>query len=106
MINGLFDEGTDKEGTYSVFFSYIIVVMVLSLFKNMERYFVDWEYRITIDKNRVHIMNYLEIVDFSDTRIVVRYDGGKSVLMGTNLVVSKMQDDEILIEGKICSVEV
>ncbi len=72
----------------------------------MDRYFVDREYRITIDKNKVHIMNYLEIVDFSDTRIVVRYEGGSSILTGSQLVVSKMQDDEILIEGKICSIEV
>lgn len=72
----------------------------------MDRYFVDREYRITIDKNKVHIMNYLEIVDFSDTRIVVRYEGGRSILTGSQLVVSKMQDDEILIEGKICSIEV
>lgn len=72
----------------------------------MDRYFVDREYRITIDKNKVHIMNYLEIVDFSDTRIVVRYEGGRSILTGSQLVISKMQDDEILIEGKICSIEV
>ena len=106
MINGLFDESTDKEGTYSVFFSYIIVVMVLSLFKNMERYFVDQEYRITIDKNRVHIMNYLEIVDFSDTRIVIRYEGGNSIILGNHLTISRMQDEEILIEGMITSIEV
>lgn len=51
-------------------------------------------------------MNYLEIVDFSDTCIVVRYEGGRSILTGSQLVISKMQDDEILIEGKICSIEV
>ena len=72
----------------------------------MDRYFVDREYRITIDKNKVHIMNYLEIVDFSDTCIVVRSEGGRSILTGSQLVISKMQDDEILIEGKICSIEV
>lgn len=78
----------------------------MRFFRDMDRYFVDREYRITIDKNKVHIMNYLEIVDFSDTRIVVRYEGGRSILTGSQLVVSKMQDDEILIEGKICSIEV
>lgn len=78
----------------------------MKFFRDMDRYFVDREYRITIDKNRVHIMNYLEIVDFSDTCIVVRYEGGRSILTGSQLVISKMQDDEILIEGKICSIEV
>ena len=80
--------------------------MCLKFFRDIDRYFVDREYRITIDKNRVHIMNYLEIVDFSDTCIVIRYEGVMIILTGSQLVISKMQDDEILIEGKICSIEV
>lgn len=78
----------------------------MSLFKNWERYFVDRDYKITLSKKWVHILNYLEIVDFSDTRIVIRYEGGNSVILGNHLTISRMQDEEILIEGMITSIEV
>lgn len=78
----------------------------MKFFKNFDRYLMDLDYKITIYKNKVHVMNYLEVVDFSDTRVVIRYEGGESIFNGKNLVVSRMQDNELLIEGKIISIEV
>lgn len=71
----------------------------------MDRYLIDKEYKITICGNKIHVMNYLEIEDFSSTRVVVRYQEGKTVLLGDDLVVSKMQDEELLIIGKLKSIE-
>lgn len=78
----------------------------MNLFRRMNQYLVDKNYKITISKKWVHIINYLEIVSLNDTRIVVRYAGGNSVILGKNLIVARMQDEEILIEGEIQSVEV
>lgn len=78
----------------------------MKFFKNFDRYLMDLDYKITIYKNKVHVMNYLEVVDFSDTRVVIRYEEGESIFTGKNLVVSRMQDSELLIEGKIISIEV
>lgn len=78
----------------------------MRLFQYLDRYLIDKEYKITIYSDKVHIMNYLEVEDFSDTRVVVRYEGGVSILSGTNLVVSKMQDEELLITGKLHSIQV
>lgn len=72
----------------------------------LERYLVDNSYSITIKNNSVHIINYLELEDFSSTRVVVRYESGKTILLGTDLVVSKMQEDELLIIGNIKTIEV
>ncbi len=78
----------------------------MNLFRRMNQYLVDKNYKITLSKKWVHIINYLEIVSLNDTRIVVRHDGGNSVISGRNLIVARMQDEEILIEGDIQSVEV
>ena len=78
----------------------------MKFFKNFDRYLMDLDYKITIYKNKVHVMNYLEVVDFSDTRVVIRYEEGESIFNGKNLIVSRMQDSELLIEGKIISIEV
>lgn len=78
----------------------------MRLFDYLDRYLVDKEYKITIYSDRVHIMNYKELEDFSDTRVVVRYEGGVSIFLGSHLVISKMQDDELLIIGKLDSIQV
>lgn len=77
----------------------------MSLFDKLDRYLVDNEYKVTIEKDRVHIINYVEIVDFSSTRVIVKYRDGVTVLEGLNLVVSKMMDDELVIEGKLKSIQ-
>lgn len=66
---------------------------------------MDKDYKVTISDKRVHIMNYEVIEDFSNTRVVIRYNKGRTVLLGTDLVVTKMQDEELLITGKLKSIE-
>lgn len=70
-----------------------------------DRYLVDKDYKVTISDRTIHIMNYIEVEDFSSTRVVVRYEGGRTILTGTDLVVSKMQDEELLITGKLKMIE-
>lgn len=75
------------------------------MFDYLDRYLIDKDYKVTISNGEIHIINYKEIEDFSSTRVVVRYEGGITILLGTDLVVSKMQDDELLITGKLKSIE-
>ena len=81
-------------------------MIVLKFHEYLDRYLVDKSYSITIKNNSVHIINYLELEDFSSTRVVVRYEEGRTVLLGQDLVVSKMLGDELLIIGKIKTIEV
>lgn len=80
--------------------------MTVKVVNFLDRYLIDKSYSITIKNDRVHIMNYLEVEELSSTRIVIRYERGKSILIGKDLVVSKMQDEELLIIGKIKTIEV
>ena len=77
----------------------------LKLFDKLDRYLIDNNHKVTIEKNRVHIINYIEIVDFSSDRVIVKYSDGLIMLMGKDLVVSKMLDDDLLIMGKLYSIE-
>lgn len=77
----------------------------MKLFNKLDRYLVDNGYKVTIIKGEIHIVNYVEIVDFSSNRVVVKYSDGITILSGSDLVVSKMMDDELLITGKLKSVE-
>lgn len=78
----------------------------MNLFKDMGMYLLDNQFRVVVDKKSAHIMNYIEIVDFSDDKIVIRYSSGKCIIMGKNLVLLKMQNDEVTVKGEIEEVKV
>ena len=73
----------------------------MKLFDNLDRYLIDKNYKIIIKENIINIINYKEIKDFSSTKIEITSSLGKTIITGENLVVSKMQDNEVLITGKI-----
>ena len=77
----------------------------MKLFDKLDKYFVNNEYKVTIMKSGIHIINYDEIVDFSSTKVVIKYKYGIIIINGSDLAVSKMMDDELFITGKLFSLE-
>ena len=84
---------------------YNIIGDYVKVFDKLDRYLVDNEYKVTIKGEIIHIVNYLEIVDFSSDKVIVKYRGGVTNIKGKNLVVSRMMDDELVIIGKLDCIE-
>lgn len=78
----------------------------MKLVDRLEDYLYDNEYKIIVKKNQVYIVNYDEIIDFSLNKISVKYRNKIFVIEGTNMVISKMLDNEILITGNISSLRI
>ena len=72
----------------------------------LDRYLIDKTYTITIKENEIYIINYIELEDFSDNKVVINHKKGKTIILGTNLIISKMLKDELLITGKIKNIQV
>ncbi len=53
----------------------------------------------------LNIVNYKEISNFSSNKVDILYDNGKITINGKNLVVSKLLDNELLINGEIKNIE-
>lgn len=68
-------------------------------------YIRDDEFKLTIFKDRLHIINYLEILTLSNKQISVDTGDNLIVIKGENLILNKLLDNEILITGKIYTVE-
>lgn len=81
-------------------------MIILKIKDYIDKYLTDKSYSITIKDNYIHITNYLEIEDFSNTKVVIKHKKGKTKIIGNDLVVSKMIEDELLIIGKIKMIEV
>ena len=76
----------------------------MKLLNYLDRYLVDNEYKITILNDYINIINYQEIIDFSNKEISIKHENGITIIKGNNLVVSKMMNDELLIKGNIKSI--
>ena len=72
---------------------------------NLDRYLMDTTYKIIIKDNTINIINYEEIKDFSSNKIVVKTKKNITTIIGKDLVVSKMQDNEVLITRLIKTIE-
>ena len=65
----------------------------------------DNETRIVIVKNKINIINYIDIGHFDSNKIVVKLKKNNISVNGKNLVVSKLINDEILITGEFDNIE-
>lgn len=72
---------------------------------NLRNYILENKFKVTILDDQINVVNYQEIDSFDDTKIVVRYERGTIIIFGSDLSISKLLDDELLIGGKIFKVE-
>lgn len=77
----------------------------MHIINSIRSYILDEEFKITILKERVNIVNYTSISNIDDNKVTIKYDNGNVIIKGNNLVVSRLMNDEILISGKINSIE-
>ena len=75
------------------------------MLKDLRTYILENEFKINILIGKIDIVNYIEIDHFDDTKIMVRYEKGLVVIKGENLTISKLLNDELLVLGKIKSLE-
>ena len=77
----------------------------MKLMRNIKSYIEEKNYQINIINSKVNIVNYIEIKEFSDTKIIVKHEDGYTTVNGKSLVITKMLENEILIIGTIKSIE-
>ncbi len=72
---------------------------------SIKSYIDDDELKIIIQKDRVNIQNYDNILNFDSSKIIIIKDLEKISIYGNDLVTSKLMDEEILISGQILKIE-
>lgn len=75
---------------------------IINAFRN---YILDEEFKINIFKDKVNVVNYIDIVNFTSKEVTIKYDGGLLLIIGSNLSISKLLIDEVLVTGSIEKIE-
>ncbi len=75
------------------------------MLKKLQNYILDNEFKMVVLTNKVDIVNYIDIDHFDSNKIIVRYNNGVVIVKGEDLIISKLLTDEILINGKLKTIE-
>lgn len=66
---------------------------------------LDEELEIKVYRDKVYVANYDNIGHF-DNKLVTLFEGNKQIMIsGNKLIVSKLLNNEVLIEGEISKIE-
>ena len=78
----------------------------MKLINKLDRYLEDKNYEIIIKENKINIINFKEIIDFTVSKISLKCDNKIINIEGKNLIISKMLDDELLVTGTIYNIRI
>lgn len=71
---------------------------------NLVNFLYDLDYFISLYDGFIHVFNYKELEVLHTDKVVLKLDGFKVTIKGTDLFVVKMLPNEILIKGNVLSV--
>lgn len=77
----------------------------MKLIQQLTNYIYDKELSIHIYNNKIDIINYTDITHFDNNKIIIKHEKGNIIITGNNLVVTKLLDNELLINGNIKGIE-
>lgn len=62
-------------------------------------------FKITIYDNKIHINNYEDILIFEEELILLKIKNKILKITGTNLTITRLELNEMLVEGQIKSID-
>ena len=77
--------------------------------KAIERFknnFINNDYFISIYKNHIYIINYINIIDFKSNKIIIRFNEFKLLIKGINFKIVRKNNIELEIIGNFNSMEI
>lgn len=77
----------------------------MKLINSFRNYILDEEFKINIFKDKVNVVNYTDIINFTPKEVTIKYDGGLLLIIGNNLSISRLLIDEVLVTGNIEKIE-
>lgn len=75
------------------------------MFRELKNIIYDKNFKITILENQINIKPFKEILIFEETEILIKTDQKIIKIKGENLTINKLENYELLILGKIISIE-
>jgi len=73
----------------------------MRVIENIKTFLYDKKYSINIYENNIHIYNYLDLVELTDTRITLKVEEFDLQITGEGLHVARMAERELIVKGTL-----
>ena len=77
-----------------------------NMFNKVHRYLNDEEFRFIYHEDKIYITNYKRIIVLEDNYISFQSKNKTITITGTNLILKRLVDKDMLIKGNITKIEV
>lgn len=78
----------------------------MKLINNLRNYILEDNFKLVFINNKINIVNYISVIHFDSDLIKIKYNDGIVSIKGSNLIISRLLNDELLIEGIISNIEI
>ena len=75
------------------------------MFRDLTNIIHDNTFRITLLDNLMNINSYEDILIFEDNQILIRTTNKMIKVKGQNLTITRLENNEVQIEGKIITID-
>ncbi len=75
------------------------------MINDLKNIIYDKRFKVTVLKEKIDINNYEEIIVFEEDQIIVSAKENIVKIKGENLTINRLFNKELLIEGKIKTIE-
>lgn len=74
-------------------------------FNDIREYMLEEKFKISYFNKKLDVVNYVKVEHFDSNRISISYKDGVINILGTQLVITRLLKDELVISGLIEKLE-
>lgn len=81
-------------------------LLVNNMLDRLNNYIDDKKFKLIYEDNLIDIINYTRLITIEDNYVSLYINNKKIIIKGKKLILKKLLDNELLLNGEVTSLEV
>lgn len=81
-------------------------LLVNNMLDRLNNYIDDKKFKLIYEENLIDIINYTRLITIENNYVSLYIDNKKIIIKGKKLILKKLLDNELLLNGEVTSLEV
>ena len=81
-------------------------LLVNNMLDRLNNYIDDKKFKLIYEDNLIDIINYTRLITIENNYVSLYINNKKIIIKGKKLILKKLLDDELLLNGEVTSLEV
>lgn len=81
-------------------------LLVNNMLDRLNNYIDDKKFKLIFEENLIDIINYTRLITIENNYVSLNINNKKIIIKGKKLILKKLLDNELLLNGEVTSLEV